>query len=591
MTMRRFLSLSLVATLIASAAAAEEAAKPGRDAFADKLVELLVQRGILKGGEAQELMELAREQAAVEGAQVAPEPSAAPAHSAGKGAAADRDEPAGTMHISYVPDFVREQIRNEVRAELKADVVKQVKEDARKESWGIPAALPGWVSRIHPYFDLRLRLQDDFYGSANTDQSYYDWLQINQAGGFTEAQNRNRAFLNTTQDRLRTRERFRVGFDADLAEGLTAGFRLSTTNDFNPVSSNQSLGNTGRSWEVAIDRAFLQYDYRDRNQRDWFSLYAGRFASPFVSTETVFHPDLSFEGLAGTLRWRFHQDSPRVKNYHAAPATARFGVNLGPQTPDSLFATVGVFPIEEVNFSTSDKWLLGGQAGADWLVAQEFRVKLAGAYYDYRNVQARANRPDSFRYDWTAPQFQQKGNSLVPINLYAPDNTRCSDPFGPLGGCLYGLASDFRIFNATVALDYGSFDGNHLMLTLDYAKNLGFDGNSIARRFPGGTQYGDLREQTSAYQVRLDVGHPEMRRFNDWSAFLAYRYVERDAVLDAFTDSVLHGGGTDAKGWILGIQYGLAKNTWANLRWFSADAISGKPLAVDTAVVDLNARF
>ncbi|NJD06550.1 MAG: hypothetical protein FIA97_08620, partial [Methylococcaceae bacterium] len=207
-------------------------------------------------------------------------------------------------------------------------------------------------------------------------------------------------------------------------------------------------------------------------------------------------------------------------------------------------------------------------------------------------VRARANGTTSFTDDWTAPQFVQKGNSMVPINLYSPvDGARCSDPSGPMGGCLFGLASDFRIFNASVAMDYGSFDGNHLMLTVDYAKNLGFDASSIARRFPSGTQYGELREQTSAYQVRLDVGHPEIRRFSDWSAFLAYRYVERDAVLDAFTDSVFHAGGTDAKGWILGVQYGLAKNTWANLRWFSADAISGKPLSIDTAVVDLNARF
>ncbi|NJD07011.1 MAG: hypothetical protein FIA97_11015, partial [Methylococcaceae bacterium] len=418
MTPIRFLCIALASYLAIPAWAGDAAAQPGRDAFADKLVGLLVQRGILKSGEAKELMDLAQQQVAAEQAPAVPQAVPATIAPTAPASAAKPDDPPGAMHVSYVPDFVREEIRDQVRAELKADVVKQVKEDARKENWGIPAALPGWVSRIHPYFDLRLRLQDDFYGSANTGQSYYDWLQINQAGGFTAAQNHNRAFLNTTDDRLRARERFRVGFDADLAEGLTAGFRLSTTNDFNPVSSNQTLGNTGRSWEVAIDRAFLQYDFRDRDQRDWFSLYAGRFANPFLSTETVFHPDLSFEGLAGTVRWRFNRDITAVRSYQAPPATARFGVNLGPQSPDSLFATVGVFPIEEVNFSTADKWLFGGQAGADWLAAQDLRVKIAGAFYDHRNVRARANGTTSFTDDWTAPQFVQKGNSMVPINLY-----------------------------------------------------------------------------------------------------------------------------------------------------------------------------
>jgi hypothetical protein len=83
----------------------------------------------------------------------------------------------------------------------------------------------------------------------------------------------------------------------------------------------------------------------------------------------------------------------------------------------------------------------------------------------------------------------------------------------------------------------------------------------------------------------------EIRRFADWSVSLAYRYVQRDAVLDAFTDSIFHQGGTNAKGWVLGTQYGLAKNTWLNLRWLSTDAIDGPNYSIDTVNLDLNARF
>ena len=97
--------------------------------------------------------------------------------------------------------------------------------------------------------------------------------------------------------------------------------------------------------------------------------------------------------------------------------------------------------------------------------------------------------------------------------------------------------------------------------------------------------------QTDAYYVRLDVGRPEIRHFSDWNVLFSYRYIERDAVLDAFNDPIFHAGGTDAKGWVLGAQYGLADNTWVDLRWLSSNSLSGPPLAIDTINLDMNARF
>jgi hypothetical protein len=102
------------------------------------------------------------------------------------------------------------------------------------------------------------------------------------------------------------------------------------------------------------------------------------------------------------------------------------------------------------------------------------------------------------------------------------------------------------------------------------------------------------KDKTSAFQVRVDVGAEQISRFKDWSTFIAYRYIERDAVLDAFTDSVFHLGGTNAKGWVIGASYGLAKNTFLQFRWLSSDvidAVNGQPMSVDSAVLDLNARF
>ena len=66
---------------------------------------------------------------------------------------------------------------------------------------------------------------------------------------------------------------------------------------------------------------------------------------------------------------------------------------------------------------------------------------------------------------------------------------------------------------------------------------------------------------------------------------------QRDAVLDAFTDSDLRGGGTDTKGTVLGGTVGLGRNTSFTLRWLGADTISGVPYSVDTLHLDLQVRF
>lgn len=549
------------------------------------LIDIFVQQGLLNKEKAESLMKAAKAKAALEAKQ----PPAVPDSTASQDAGKPKD--AKSIRFAYVPEFVKEEIRQDVIANMTGKVVSEVKADAKKEQWGIPAALPEWLNNIKISGDMRLRAQDDIFGSANSPSSYLDYLNINQDGGQLAAQSRNQQYLNTTEDRLRLRERFRLAIDAKITDGLKAGLRLSTTNQYSPVSSNQTLGNTGQSFQLAVDRAFAQYDFVDSQHNDWFTLSGGRIANPWVSTEMVYSPDLSFEGFAGTFRWHTNQEQDRVKYYQPAQANSRFGLQMGPQTPDSLFVTLGAFPIQEVNFSTVDKWLFGGQIGADWLVHNDSRLKVAAAYYDYENLRARSNANDSFTYDWTAPQFIQKGNTLVPINVNNGSNSRCTDSQSLQGqGCLFGLASDFKIFNATVMYDFADFAPTHALVSFDYAKNLGYDAARIEREFPGYLGSNN-RARTDAFQIRLDVGKPEIKYFKDWSTIIAYRYIQRDAILDAFTDNVFHQGGTDAKGWMLGGSYGVAKNTWLMFRWFSTEAIDGPPLDIDSAVLDLNMRI
>ncbi|MGD0959943.1 MAG: putative porin [Methylomonas sp.] len=621
-TFPKILPVFLLSALAANAFAeqSEEIIKVKKSTFVN-LVDLLVKRGVINDQEASGLVTNAEQEAAEAATSPAPAAGQPQTGATSEQQAAESAEQAGkgkalkSKHVGYVPEFVKKEIRDELRAELKSEVVNEVKQDAKTEGWGVPAALPEWVTALNPSFDMRVRIQDNFFASTNgtfdnLGVGPLNFLNINSAylagnisglygsnGALSQSPTSARyAFINNTKDQLLLRERFRLGFEANITDGVKAGVRLATSNNYSPVSNDQTLGNTGQSYQFAIDRSYLQYDYRDDNKTNWFSAYGGRIINPFLSTDLVFDPDLSFEGFAGSFRYHMNQDNAIVRGYQPGSPTGRRGLNQGQQSPDSVFVTMGVFPIQNVNFSTNSKWLYAGQLGADWLVFNDSRVNFGVAYYEYQNITARYNSAtgNGHEYDWTAPQFVQQGNSMVAItDSNSAGGTVCpGSSNSSFNQCLFGLASQFRIFNATLIYDYLFSGQTHVVLTADYAKNLGYNQQQILSQFQNGiVNYGDSAPRTTAYQVRVDVGYPKIVRRFDWNLSFAYRYLQRDAVLDAFTDSVFHNGGTNAKGWELAAQYALAKNTWLDMHWYSTDSVDGPSYTVDTVNFDVNTRF
>jgi hypothetical protein len=89
------------------------------------------------------------------------------------------------------------------------------------------------------------------------------------------------------------------------------------------------------------------------------------------------------------------------------------------------------------------------------------------------------------------------------------------------------------------------------------------------------------------------MGAPALEKLWDWNVNLTYRYLQSDAVVDAFNDADFGGylTGTNLKGYMLGGNLALSPRVWTSLRWMSADAIAGPPLSVDTIQVDINAKF
>jgi len=510
----RRLAVAVAAMLITAAPAAADERRELEELRATtyELIRLLVDAGAVSRERADALIREADRRAA-ESRKKAAETKAAEAQ---------------TVRVPYVPETVRRKISEELKQEILAQ--------AKAERWGDAGALPEWMDRIAFEGDIRLRYQSDLFQPDNAPAAFFQ-------GGL--GQNIN----NTTEDRERMRLRARLGLNLKIADWLSGGLRITTGNTNDPVSTNQTLGNSANKYTLVLDRAYLR-----ANPVEWLSVSGGRIPNPWFSTDLVWDEDLNFEGVAATLKPRF------------TDAT-------------SGFLTFGVFPLQEIEDSLTtrakDKWLVGTQVGFEWTAPNRSRFKLGLALYDFRNYEGIRNSPNSTLFNLTAPQFRQKGNTVFNIDNDGDPTTT-----------LFALAPKYRTLNFTGALDLARFDPVHIVLTGDYVRNIGFDSSDILRR--SGL---NIDRQDTGYMARLLVGMPQLRDRGDWQVFGGYRRLERDAVVDAFTDSDFHLGGTNNKGYFIGAGYGLARNTWLSVRWLSSTAVTGAPLAIDVLQFDLNARF
>ncbi len=509
----------------------------------ERLIKLLVEEGILDKDQARELIKRAEQEAVDKfGAvtEVVPESDKD---------APEKQEP-GVVRVPYIPKHIRDQIRDEVRIGLKEDVSKDVLGQAKNERWGVPGAWPAWIKRISWSGDIRFRGQLEGFSEDNSTQ-YLDINAINDAGGTILAG--TDAFLNTTEDRSRMRLRARLGLKAKITEGWTAVTRLVTGSSNNPVSANVTLGDSFTSSDISLDRAYIKHQTAPKN----WELWLGRMPNPWFSTDLVWDDDLNFEGIAASY-W------PRRSN-----DLFDSDIQFDP------FITLGVLPLEEIELSSKDKWLFGLQLGFHYTWLNQNRLRMGLAYYDYRNIEGRLNNFGSELLDFTAPDFVQKGNTLFDIRNDADPNTE-----------LAALASDYNLIDLTLAYDIANFVPTQIIIEANIVKNVGYDRDEIFQR-TGAL----IEEKTDGYQLKVTVGWPKIKKRYDWQVSLAYKELERDAVLDAFTDSDFHLGGTDGEGYILTGQYGLAENTWLRMRLLSSNEIDGPPLGVDIWQVDLNVKF
>jgi hypothetical protein len=581
------------------------------------LIHRLVERGVLSKVDADELIKQAEQDAATaremavkqKRPQSAPESDVAsqyfaeptPIPRSASRTAAARPEPNppaegdDAVTVSYVPEVVKEQLREEIRQE--------VMEQARNENWANPRTFPTWVLRLTPFMDLRLRYEGIFFPEGNDNTGAFpNFNAINTGPPFDVKGSTFPPELNVDKDRERGRIRARFGAQMDLEDGFTMGLRIATGETNTPTSTNQTLGAANAAqggnfskYAIWLDRAFVRYEIGGEPGRD-FLAEVGRFDNPyFTVSELIWDEDLGWDGFALSGKYRLPLDSP---------------ISVTP------FATAGIFPIfdTELNFSSTrpdkfsseDKFLYGGQLGTTLRLGKDFSAKIAGAFYDFYNIEGKFSDPctvltssDQCNTDDSRPSFAQKGNTYFMLRNIIPT---FDNGFGTLKQFQYfGLATPFRVVDTTGSLDFGHFDPIHLTLFGQWIENVAFDwgdinkmavNNRIVKAInPKPSNIGRFDGGNIGWIAGLKIGHPALQHRWDWALGVNYRYIESDATVDAFNDSDFGLGGTNLKGYTVFGALALSPRIALALRWMSADEIGGPPFRSDTVQFDFNAKF
>ncbi|MBU0918245.1 MAG: putative porin [Gammaproteobacteria bacterium] len=536
------------------------------------LIKLLVDGGLLSQEKAEQLLKQAQQDTAPADAA-----AAQPAAPASATAAAPRG---GVIRVPYVP----ESLRNQMRDEIKQEVLNQ----ARSERWGEPGALPAWARRINFEGDVRFRLQSEDWDRRNVSAAEGEGLAFQNDAAYEGPIAWSPDLTNTQDRRDRMTLRARFGLTSDLAFGFKTGLRLSTGNA-QALSTSQTLGGSNGNfskYSVLLDRAWIQWT---PHQPD-VTATVGRFSSPYFGGDLIWPDDMNFDGVA-------------VKATHAF------------NDANKVFVNAGAFPLSEFQSDAADAWLYGAQVGAIFKPDASSQFDIGLGYYDFNNIEGNfdpmyrdtANTFSAADKSYLSSEYKkavrQRGNTLIRINqpVAAAGSATAVAP-------VWGLASKFRPLTLSAAYNHQGFEGLSMRISADFIHNTGFSQADIRRRAQPGANI-DLAKKTNAWQARAQIGSTKQELLGDWSAYLGWRRFERDAWVDAFTDTTTWQlGGTNYVGWTLGGAYYVGPRTSLGLRLTSTrnltdgrtetlsdgaevPNLSSIRQRVDVLQVELNSRF
>jgi hypothetical protein len=543
-----------------------------------RLIQLLVQKGVLSKDQASDLLNEARK-------DVRPRPASRPTAQAAKPPQpAPGAEPAapvlpeGTVRVTYVPKTVRDQIAGEVKEQL-------ITEAQSNGGWAKPDAIPGWTQRIQISGDVRIRGERTLFDNSNATE-IVDYQSINGlSNGYDNTGGANPPLLNTREDRTLFRVRARVDFAAKLADWVKADVRIGTGNDTNPVSLNQTFGQPGdfSKYNLWLDRAYIRLSPVENLTVD-----VGRAPNPFWTSNLLFSDQLNFDGISAQYNHDFGRDLNLFVSAGAFPVyntSFNFGTAANTQTANT-----------SSGYNSRDAYLFAAQVGANYHINDDYEIKGGLGFFDFDKVQGKLSSlcvaPTAFgscNTDNSRAAYLQFGNTVFPIRQIAASTSSTITPEPQF----YGLASRFDVLDVHGAFTVHKYAPIDIVIDADFVKNFGFNKRDIVSKSPPNnlTLANNYVGGSVGYDIALSVGHQNLEKLWDWNAGIAYKYIQSDAVLDALTDSDFHLGGTNAKGYILNGNLALANKVWVSGTWLSANQVAGRPYAVNVLLVDLNAKF
>lgn len=202
------------------------------------------------------------------------------------------------------------------------------------------------------------------------------------------------------------------------------------------------------------------------------------------------------------------------------------------------FGTFGGFWVQERS-QDDDTGLLGAQGGFTFKVNNKAHLGGGLSYYTYPNVRGMAPMTSA----------GSAGNTLDLSNRYANE------------------------FNEVEVFAEGGFDGYGIPVALigHYVMNRGAQDDNVA------------------WLAGLVVG--KCKDAHTWEIRYSYRKVERDAVLGAFCDSDFGGGGTDAEGHVLSLDYKITSGVQGGITYFRNKIRLANPQNYQNLQVDLSLSF
>ncbi len=331
------------------------------------------------------------------------------------------------------------------------------------------------------------------------------------------------------EERYRHRIRARAGAEAKPGDDLTIGLQLSTSENNDPVSGNQSLGGGASRKDFYLDLAYM----------DWhpaavsgLHVIGGKMENPFHRvSDLVWDSDLNPEGIA-------------IKH------------TLGANGLD-LLLSAGSFWVEERSATTDDAMLYGAQAAGSFK-KDDLKVLIGAGYFLFENLEG-------------YPVIDVTGSDRAKARAFGNDSvpeTELVDGVETTTDVLYGTGFEIAELIGEISMPVGvpaALYGN-------YAVNQ------------------DADDDDTAYLVGFRLGKTKDPGSFDFA--YNYREIEANAVLGAWTDADYIGGGTDGKSHKFSLGCQLTKLLKGQLTYYMSEKnLDGPGVDYDRVQFDISAKF